>query len=239
MPVAVCPNGHRIQIQDQHIGRTVNCPSCHASFVAMPQTGGPGEDAFTDMSGGGMGAAPGAAPRRRSGPGNLPAKANWFIGKPLLFIGLILVLFGRGCDSISMRSVGRANAVYQLEKTRKMIDATTPEKMKALQEDKALKQMQEDAAMAGLSHNAAAYWYVWIFVFGTLLLMLGLLVIAFTAQGSEKWVAYIIIAIVTFSIYVGGAAWIESVVSSFSGMGQPSGKLGKEGFPGGFPPVGP
>ena len=38
--------------------------------------------------------------------------------------------------------------------------------------------------------------------------------LAFTGEGAERWVAYIIIAIITFSIYIGGMAWVESVMTS-------------------------
>jgi hypothetical protein len=48
------------------------------------------------------------------------------------------------------------------------------------------------------------------------------LILAFTGQGAERWIAYIMIAIITFSIYVGGAAWIESIyMSTTSGAGAP------------------
>jgi hypothetical protein len=235
MPSTVCPNGHRIQIQDQHIGRTITCPSCQASFVAQPIGPPPnpamGEGAFADLGGGAMPPPAGDYGTRKSSAMNLPAKANWFVGKPLLFIGLVLVLFGRGCDSISMRSVGRTKAQYKLaynDFMKKNMELA-PDKQEKMSENKALKQLGEDANNALLNHNMSAYWYVWIFVFGTLLLMVGLLIIAFTGQGSERWVAYIIIAIVSFSIYVGGAAWLESVVSSFSGAGGPAD----------HPPIGP
>jgi hypothetical protein len=137
------------------------------------------------------------------------------VGKPLLFVGLVLVLFGRGCDAISMRSVGRTNALYE---TAKLDDekkrAESKEKSSKDEDNKELKQLYETAQRASLEHSKWAYWYVWIFVFGTLLLMIGLLLVAFFGQGPERWVAYIIIAIVSFSIYVGGAAWIESIISS-------------------------
>jgi hypothetical protein len=245
MPVAVCPNGHRIQIQDAHIGRTITCPSCHASFLAIaqqgvpPGPGGPGEDAFTDMGAGGMPPPGGGVMKRKASSGDLAGKANWFIGKPLLFFGLVLVLFGRGCDSISLRSVGRTNAQFQMamHDFQKKNMELAPDKQEKLSDNKALKQLGEDASNAMLSHNMWAYWYVWVFVFGTLLLMIGLLIIAFTGQGSERWVAYIIIAIVSFSIYVGGAAWLESVVSSFSAT-APTKNLPMDGPMGpGFPPI--
>src|SRR5215204_5274747 len=129
MPVAVCPNGHRLQIQDAHAGRTITCPMCQTSFVATPQPGGPSgpptppgaaDGGFTDMGGGGgaMMGPPGGVRRQKMSPEQMASKVNWLIGKPLLFIGLVLVLFGRGCDAISMRSVGRTTAYYELAKSK-------------------------------------------------------------------------------------------------------------------------
>ncbi len=218
MPVAVCPSGHRIQIQDAHIGRQITCPSCHASFVAMAAPGAPGDGGFTDFGGGGAA----GMPMRQRGPADMTKVMNQFVGKPLLFLGLILVLFGRGCDSISMRSVGRVNAQYQMSLHEAMKKAAESKDAKSNPlDDKSLKQQAEDAENARFNHTMASYWYVWLFVLGTILLMVGLLLLAFFAQGSERWVAYIMVAIVTFSIYVGGAAWIESVVSSVAGSTPP------------------
>jgi hypothetical protein len=83
------------------------------------------------------------------------------------------------------------------------------------------KPLREASLKAASNHQMAVYWYEWIFIFGTVVLVLGILTLAFTGQGAERWIAYIMIAIITFSIYVGGAAWIESMVSSFGPRGIP------------------
>ena len=63
-----------------------------------------------------------------------------------------------------------------------------------------------------------SYWHEWLFIIGSVVLALGLLTVAFTGKGPEQWISYIMIAIITFSIYVGGTAWIESTISSFGGQ---------------------
>src|SRR5215216_4017840 len=121
MPKVVCPNGHRLQIKDTHIGQVIRCPSCQATFVATPLPGESVEGAVAPPA-----YTPGtpdagyyetAAPYRRPGPSlGLVFSARTFnlvIGKPLLFLGLVLVLFGRGCDAIGMRSIARTQAQYQ------------------------------------------------------------------------------------------------------------------------------
>jgi hypothetical protein len=79
-----------------------------------------------------------------------------------------------------------------------------------------------EAAMSAANHHRMwGYWHELLFIFGTVVLMLGLLTVAFaTDQPAERRVAYIMIAIITFSIYVVGAAWIESIITS-SGSAPP------------------
>lgn len=81
-------------------------------------------------------------------------------------------------------------------------------------ENGAWKPLREASLKASTDHRMAIYWYEWAFIIGTIVLVLGVLTLAFTGQGAERWSAYIMIAIITFSIYVGGAAWIESVINS-------------------------
>lgn len=286
MPQVSCPNGHRIQVTDRHIGQTVKCPSCQATFIAAALGGGSPfdfghEDEGEDRGHRSRGARsvetfeepqPEAPVRGRAkgqgGAGGLSLVwlMNNFAGKPLLFFGLLFVVLGRGCDATSMRSVTRTDAYYRqakvafqlewegktapaqqkIDKVNRQISETYEgmqdqdtqkrrnELMKEKTEaDKELNRLRRDmntaqvdnengawkplreAALKGQNnHRMAIYWYEWLFIFGTVVLVLGLLIVAFTGEGAERWIAYIMIAIITFSIYVGGAAWIESIMSS-------------------------
>src|SRR5688572_17525360 len=40
---------------------------------------------------------------------------NSALGKPMLLIGIMLVVLARGCDAVGMRSVAKADAAYQQE----------------------------------------------------------------------------------------------------------------------------
>jgi hypothetical protein len=277
MPYVNCPKGHRLQVTDRHIGQVIKCPSCQSSFVA--EAGGGDFDFDEDDRGGEEKAAP--RPSRGAGAKGLlegfsvVSLVNNFVGKPLLFFGLLFVILGRGCDATSMRSVARADAQYRQakvtfqldwdaklaavqqkinkkndqlrelnERTEKR-DADFQERLKDLQKERsdlekdlnklraeqnsalaeqengAWKPLREAAQKAANGHRMSIYWYQWVFIFGTVVLVLGVLTLAFTGQGAERWVAYILIAIITFSVYVGGAAWIESIVSS-AGSGTSS-----------------
>jgi hypothetical protein len=60
-------------------------------------------------------------------------------------------------------------------------------------------------------NKAAAYWHELTFVCGTLLFAIGLLALALHGQGPERWLAFGLLAIVVFSIYIGGAPWAATL----------------------------
>ena len=164
----------------------------------------------------------------------------------MLAIGLILVLFSRGCDSIGKRAVSRAQGKAQMARStfqdeweesqmeiERKIEALqskeepSPEDSKLITEyRKDLSNLREDqqkaqkalergtwrdldiaARDAAASNQIGAYWREVFFVFATLILATGLLAVSWTAQGAERWVCLIMLAILTFSIYIAGAAW--------------------------------
>jgi hypothetical protein len=281
MPVITCPKGHRLQVTDRHIGQVVKCPTCQSSFVAEAGGGSfefdendRGEDKGSERP-----SREGSERPSRGGKGLLQGYSVWvwlinsFVGKPLLFVGLLLVILGRGCDATGMRSVSRTDAHYRqakvafqlewdaklsgaqqkIDKKNRQISEAFESKEKGddlqkrlteLQKEKSAldkelsrlrsdqssalaenengtwKPLREAALKASNSHRMSIFWYEWLFIFGTVVLVLGVLTVAFTGQGAERWIAYIMIAIITFSIYVGGAAWIESILSS-TGTGAP------------------
>jgi predicted Zn finger-like uncharacterized protein len=73
--------------------------------------------------------------------------------------------------------------------------------------------LEEDAESAANVHAARGYWYSWMFLLGTLLLTFGLIGLAFTATGTiERILSLGMIGVIVISIYIGGVAWIGSVV---------------------------
>ncbi len=95
-----CPRGHRLQVSDSHLGQRIQCPACNESFVVPDGS-----------------RIPSASPRNRSGwtisPDNaveLARLARW-TGRPLVVVGLLLVLLSRGCDAINRHAADRAAAL--------------------------------------------------------------------------------------------------------------------------------
>jgi hypothetical protein len=58
------------------------------------------------------------------------------------------------------------------------------------------------------NHRLWSPWYHLVFVMGTFFLSVGLFVAGFTAQGSDRWICMVMLAIVLFSIYVVGSPWL-------------------------------
>jgi hypothetical protein len=50
------------------------------------------------------------------------------------------------------------------------------------------------------------------------ILVVGLLTVGFGGEKHERLICLIMIAIITFSVYVGGLAWINTIVSSATSM---------------------
>lgn len=73
------------------------------------------------------------------------------------------------------------------------------------------KSLKRDAENAVENNTLGRFWRELLFVIGTVILSLGLLTVGFTGQTHERWICLIMITIITFSIYVGGIAWMDSV----------------------------
>ena len=70
---------------------------------------------------------------------------------------------------------------------------------------------KQTARDSSLHRDTRTFWLEWLFLIGTIVLSIGLLTVGFTGQGTEKTICLIMIAIITFSIYIGGTAWIDNV----------------------------
>ena len=166
----------------------------------------------------------------------------------MVAVGLVLVLLSKGCDSISRRSVDRAEAMAQKAveqfnddvKTKELaiqreIDEITARgevKPRRPEEDRRSEQTpnrscrflrqrsqgQRGRASGGswkspparptANHKINGYWRELFFVFAAIVLSLGLLVVSWGAEGAERWITLMMLAIITFSLFVGGLAWV-------------------------------
>ncbi len=232
-----CPKGHRLQVSDAHLGQRIQCPACNESFV-VPDGSRP------------QSPAPPSRPERWRISSDLTSDLGRFsllAGRPMVAIGLVLVLLSKGCDSISQRGVDRADAIAkkaveqfddavktkELEIQReideitargevkpdeqKKIDdlnkrrtdlATSAAKDRKAKEAGEWRELEIAARTAGMNHKINGYWRELFFVFAAIVLSLGLLVVSWGAEGAERWITLMMLAIITFSLFVGGLAWV-------------------------------
>jgi len=241
-----CPKGHRLQITELHLGKQVRCPICSDTFTVpetlSPATGPLGESSqppiFPPQA---TLATPPRVPRSLAWPPWL--RNSLYLGRPLVMLGLLLVLGARGCDALGKRNVEGAKARELLaekkfedtwdekrgkieDRIKRLSDAETSteesskELSKAREELSKLRddQQKEKAALgrgawrdlkikardAAAKNQISAYWRECTFILGTILLAFGLMIVSWSAQGAERWISLIILAIITFSLYVVG-----------------------------------
>jgi hypothetical protein len=68
-----------------------------------------------------------------------------------------------------------------------------------------------DADNAAARNVTNAYWREWFFLFGAVILAVGLVVMSLTSPGPERWIAMVMLAIIVFSIFVIGSPWLTSI----------------------------
>jgi len=166
-------------------------------------------------------------------------------GQIALMVGLVLVLSARGCDGLALRNISRLQANLELEKNR-LDDAEAEEKTshqnklanpqepaaaqetarKKIEEIKANYDRQRTELAGGSLYIAArdaeaenrtwAYWREMAFVAGSIVLSLGLIALIMDGINAERYLAFGMLAIILFSLYIGGTAWIGSIFSTAS-----------------------
>jgi hypothetical protein len=63
------------------------------------------------------------------------------------------------------------------------------------------------AKNARWDHDMWAYWQEMLFVLGAVAFTLGLILVGFASQGTQRWIALAMLAIIVYSLFVGGAVW--------------------------------
>lgn len=232
----LCPHcKKKLTVDDTMVGRQVQCPACRNTFQvpAAPGAAAPTAPAPAPMPPQ-QPMAP-RPPRQPFLPPGLGFTAVTF-GKLMILFGLTVVIFARGCNGIQSRGVGRASAKLSEEKNDfedRWDDKMRPflkdrTKMTSLSKEKADEEqryrqssswlkLMRSARDADVSRRILAYWMEWIFVIGSVLLGLGLLVVGFYGKGAERTACLVMLGILTFSIYVAGSAWVTSITNLLKG----------------------
>ncbi len=81
------------------------------------------------------------------------------------------------------------------------------------------REAREELKELQASQAGAAYLHEWIFLLGTLTLVAGLTVTAATGPGLSRIAAMVLAAILLVSLYIGGVAWIGSILNTVRGVG--------------------
>ncbi len=170
-------------------------------------------------------------------------------GWPVLLTGLMMVVWARGCDSLSERYAAKVTAEANLAvsdfegayKRRRAVIVTAQEKLResgevtpadrrdldrlteelsdldeSYNEDKEALEAGEWARLKAIAEDATATGAIWAyyhelaFVLGALVLSLGLIAVGAAGEGPERWICLIMLAIITFSVFVGGSAWLPA-----------------------------
>ncbi len=171
-------------------------------------------------------------------------RAMTLVGRPLLALGLLLVIIAQGCDTVGDRYADRLEARYQLardqfsdeyqkerlefEDDKKKIQdndnlegemrrdrlEVVNEKLSDLRERETEKRRELEIgrwykmriASRDAQHNNRAWGFfrAIVFLFGSLVLTTGLMIVGFTGQGADRWICLAILLIIVISLYGGG-----------------------------------
>ena len=63
------------------------------------------------------------------------------------------------------------------------------------------------ARSARRTYALNSYWHELFFLFAAGVLVLGLLIVSWGAEGAERWIGLVMLAVVLYSIFAGGVAW--------------------------------
>jgi len=184
--IVSCPHCQKkLEVPSSSAGGQVACPQCNNAFTVPAAAG----------------AAAAVAPRRRAAAGT--ASPVVVLAKVSMMIGLLLVVAGRSCEKLGVRSIGRVQAkLSQAEdENRESNDGRLDE------DDSKVKGLRKDVKEAITSQRMNGLWYEVLFMIGTILLLLGLVGVGFGGTGAERTVAMVMIAVLTFSLFVYGKAW--------------------------------
>jgi hypothetical protein len=214
----VCQCGAEFRVKDEFAGRQTKCRNCGRALTipspgpvefklpplpeVVPDDAGPEFPEFDDGDDLERPSASKSSRRRENSSSPVPGMSR-DIGIILLAAGLFLVVLSRTSESVFNRSAARTQARYQLAQ------ADSDE-----YDETELTELRDSANNANANVMAWGFWLSWPFMIGTLMLTHGLLVLAFTGQPIEQRVCVVMIAIITFSLYVGGFAWFDSIANS-------------------------
>ena len=280
----LCPKGHKLQVSEAYYGKQVRCPTCNEIFV-VPDVGAqePPPQAPPLI------VPPQPPPRiasRRSRRGSRLTFEGFSqgAGRPVLLLGLVLVIFARGCDKLGTRAVNAARTRHSLakrkfehewdlkrvsdekdmleykhkaqdlqdkktklrregmmgrrgepagklgtldeqikgidadlkrnaEQAEDVVDKINDSKREQTKKQDALeleewRSLDYEADVSNAKNQIWGYWRHLLFMAGTVAVAIALIAVTSVAQGAERWACLTMLAVIVFSIYIGGTAWM-------------------------------
>ncbi|MEO8493663.1 MAG: DUF4339 domain-containing protein [Planctomycetota bacterium] len=146
------------------------------------------------------------------------------VGRGLVVFGVLIVLMSRGCDSLGVRKVARlqalsetAESTFQRDWDREKSDLQDAQELAKLNSKKTEEQQKlrqgkwadyKIAADDSESNNRMwAYWRQIGFLFGTMVLAVGLLFVTPTTEGPERWICLVMLTVILHSVYASNSVW--------------------------------
>ena len=146
------------------------------------------------------------------------------VGRGLVVLGVLIVLMSRGCDSLGGRKVARLQALAKSSETEfqrnwdreksRLEDAQKLNELnnRKMEEQRELRQgkwaaYQEAAEDSETDNRMWSYWRQLGFLFGTMVLAVGLLFVTPTTEGPERWICLVMLTVILYSVYASNSVW--------------------------------
>ncbi len=146
------------------------------------------------------------------------------VGRGLVVFGVLVVLMSRGCDSLGERKIARLHALadsaepaFQRDWDREKNRLKDPQAIAKLNSEKtkeleSLRQgkwadYQVAADESDSNNRMWAYWRHLGFLFGTMVLAVGLLFVTPTTEGPERWICLVMLTVILYSVYASNSVW--------------------------------
>jgi hypothetical protein len=101
----------------------------------------------------------------------------------------------------------------KIEENTKKLDELRKEEIKdrAELEREDWNELRHAAATASFRNATWSYWREWLFLIGAICLAVGVVSMAVSGPGPERWIGLVILAIIVFGLFVVGAPWAPSI----------------------------
>jgi hypothetical protein len=232
-----CPKGHRLQVSDSHLGQRIQCPACNESFVVPNGSRTPAPS--SNRGGWTVSPAmavdlprlarwtgrplvvvglllallsKGCDAINQHGAVRASALAQAAVDQFEEDVQFKKQVLQNEIKGLSSRDDLKADDRKKLDELRKEAAELDAQAAK----DRKSKELGEWRDLRSAARNAKrtlavnGYWHELFFVFAAIVLVFGLLIVSWAAEGAERWISLVILAVITYSLFVGGAAWMPA-----------------------------